>query len=1132
MTVTQFVRRTFISVVGIALIAGNAFSAATCESPVGQLVSTEGRVEIQRAGDQLWHPGELDESLCRNDTIRVGKNSRAAVALVNDAILRLDQNTTIRLLSVAEEEEEPSLLSLIAGAFQSFSRKPRELAVNTPYLNASIEGTEFVLRVEQAQTRLTVLEGRVLAANDFGEAVAARGETVVAEAGRAPERRIVVRPRDAAQWSIYYPPVIAVLGGGDPPADLPAALRDAAAMAGQGNAAGALDAMARVPPAQRDGRWYLYRAAFLLAAGRVDDARVAIDAALRADPDNALAYAQRTVIDVAQNRTDAALESGTRAVALAPESTAARIAHSYALQAAFRLGEARQTLQAAVAANPNDALAHARLAELWMMIGYRGRARAEAGKAVALAPNLERAQVVFGFAALVEIRTKQARAAFEKAIALDSDDPLPHLGLGLAMIRDGNLAAGRKQIEVAVGLDSQSALLRAYLGKAYFEEKRDPLDGEQLAMAKEFDPLDPTAYLYDAIRKQSENRPGEALHDLQKSIELNDNRAVYRGRLQLDEDRAARGASLARVYSDLGFYQQGLNEATKSLADDPTNPAAHRFLSDSYADMPRRGIARVSEQLQAQMLQDININPVSPSSNVANLNTSGGGAAGAGFNEYTALFERNQLQLDARGEYGNNDTWSGEGVVSAVYDWLSISAGGYHYETEGWRDNHGIEHDIQNAYVQAAITPTLNLQLEYSRRETVFGDIDFDFDPDDFLQVNETTLEQDLARAGVRWSPSPNSDVLVSFIYGDTIQGLTEFEPNGFAPGLDLATDVLGDDEGYQAETQYLYRGNRVNLTAGLAHSEIGRNFVADFTIFSGGVPIGVLPPLVDDSEIIHSRGYTYLDIKIPAPVTWTVGASYDHFEQDALDLETVNPKFGVRWDVTDRFSLRGAYTKTVKPALVSNRTLEATQVAGFNQLFDDVNATESTRYGGGLDWRATDNLAVGVESTWRDLEIPVVGVGTVRFEDADEIQHRAYLNWLPLSELALSGEVIYDRFRAARANPAIPATVRTVTVPIAIRFTHSSGFFASIGGTYIDQDVERSAGSTRAEGRDSFAVVDAGLGWRFPNRLGTLGLSVHNLLDEEFNYQDDGYREFSAEPSTSSYVPERIIMGQLTLKF
>jgi 23S rRNA maturation-related 3'-5' exoribonuclease YhaM len=50
----------------------------------------------------------------------------------------------------------------------------------------------------------------------------------------------------------------------------------------------------------------------------------------------------------------------------------------------------------------------------------------------------------------------------------------------------------------------------------------------------------------------------EALHDYQKAIELNDNRAVYRSKLNLDSDEAARSAAIARVYSDLGFQQLAL----------------------------------------------------------------------------------------------------------------------------------------------------------------------------------------------------------------------------------------------------------------------------------------------------------------------------------------------------------------------------------------------------------------------------------------------------------------------------------------------------------------------------------------------------------------------------------------------
>ena len=97
----------------------------------------------------------------------------------------------------------------------------------------------------------------------------------------------------------------------------------------------------------------------------------------------------------------------------------------------------------------------------------------------------------------------------------------------------------------SVALDSNSALLRAYLGKTYFAEKRYPLDSQQFSIAKQLDPNDPTAYLYDGILKQTVNRPVEAVQDFDQSIALNDNRAVYRSRLLLDKDRP--GSALRRI---------------------------------------------------------------------------------------------------------------------------------------------------------------------------------------------------------------------------------------------------------------------------------------------------------------------------------------------------------------------------------------------------------------------------------------------------------------------------------------------------------------------------------------------------------------------------------------------------------
>jgi len=57
------------------------------------------------------------------------------------------------------------------------------------------------------------------------------------------------------------------------------------------------------------------------------------------------------------------------------------------------------------------------------------------------------------------------------------------------------------------------------------------------------------------------NRFNEGVGDLEHSIELNDNRALFRSRLLLDEDLAVRSSSLARIYQKADMPEVSLREA-------------------------------------------------------------------------------------------------------------------------------------------------------------------------------------------------------------------------------------------------------------------------------------------------------------------------------------------------------------------------------------------------------------------------------------------------------------------------------------------------------------------------------------------------------------------------------------------
>jgi tetratricopeptide (TPR) repeat protein len=491
-----------------------------CPDWVARTVSVQGRVETRRAGQPQWTPVTLEATHCPGDAVRLGPRSRAALVLRDGAVLRLDQNTTITFTPPAERAA--TWIELLAGAVHFWSRVPRTLRVNTPFVNGAIGGTEFLIEVDAAETRLSVWEGRVLAENAYGALTLTAGQSAVARAGQPPVLRpIVVRPADAVAWMLYYPPVLDLRPEAFPdrPGETwPAEMRRSLAAARAGDLEAAFASLAAVPDTVADPRVFAYRASLLLAVGRVDEARPAIERALALDPGHAPALALQSVVAVAQNARADAVRLANEAVARDPASVAARVAQSYARQAAFDLEGARESLEAAARLDPQNGLVRARLAELWLSEGRVDLALRDAEEAVRLDPALGRTHTVLGFVRLARLEVARAAEAFERAIALDPAAPLPRLGRGLARIRQGDLGGGRQELEIAVGLDPGDALLRSYLGKAYYEERQARRAAVELERAEALDPTDPTAYLYEAILRQSVNRPVEALESLQRSI--------------------------------------------------------------------------------------------------------------------------------------------------------------------------------------------------------------------------------------------------------------------------------------------------------------------------------------------------------------------------------------------------------------------------------------------------------------------------------------------------------------------------------------------------------------------------------------------------------------------------------------
>jgi tetratricopeptide (TPR) repeat protein len=1113
------------------LLSPGAPTALAQPAPVARAVSVQGIVEARRAGETAWQPVKLNDTFAPGDAIRLGERSRADLAMLDQSVLRLNAKTEIAVEAV--KEEHTGVVELLRGAANFLSRGRRSLEVRTPFTIAGVRGTEFFASVEPDRTLLTVFEGTVVAENPAGTLSLASGQSAVAEAGKPPVIRVVVRPRDAVHWALYYPPVLYF-----PPDAFPAE-PDWRGMARRslghyrtGDLRKAFDAIAAAPPSVADPRFLAYRAHLLLAVGRADEAALDIERALQLAPGDVDALALRTIVGVVQGDADAALDLARKAVQLAPDSATAQVALSYAQQSRFDLEGARASLQRAVQLDPRNALAWARLSELWASFGDLGRALRAAERAAALEPNLSRTQTVLGYAYLMRTRTKLARAAFEKAIALDSADPLPRLGLGLAKIRESDLHGGSREVEIGASLDPSNALVRSYLGKAYYEEKRSGLDGREYAVAKQLDPNDPTPWFYDAITKQTTNRPVEALRDLQRAIELNDNRAVYRSRLLLDSDLAARSASLARIYSDLGFQQLALVEGWKSVNTDPTNFSSHRFLADSYAALPRHEIARVSELLQSQLLQPLNVTPIQPRLAESNLLLiSAGGPGALSFNEFNPIFNRDRLTLQVTGLGGENDTWAGEGVLAGIYRQVSASLGYSHFETDGWRTNANQTDRIANAFAQLELSPYTSVQVEYRHRRIENGDLELNFFADDFRPNFRQEAEFATYRAGLRQAFSPGSILLGSFTYQHRDSGLRDrFASPPATVTLDQETP---DQRALSGEVQYLFRSPHVNVIAGGGYFDVDiettQTLRLDFPpIIIPPLPPIIIPPIIQttqiDQDVRHTNLYLYSDLHLLRGVAFTVGASADLFDTDSAsseDRNQVNPKLGVTWTPAPATTIRAAAFRVLKRTLITDQTLEPTQVAGFNQFFDDVNATASWRYGAAVDQKLGRDLFAGAEVSRRELEVPVTAVvgGTTEVRRSDGKEHlgRAYLFWTPHPWLALSAEYQYERL-TRDDDLALALGSREVTthrLPLGLRFFHPFGWTASLKGTYVDQAGEfmRRGAAAFEAGETDFWVVDAAVGYRLPRRYGIVTVGATNLFDEKFRFQETDLRNLSIQP-------------------
>ncbi|MEO8429050.1 MAG: FecR domain-containing protein, partial [Verrucomicrobiota bacterium] len=916
------------------------------------LLTVEGKVEILPIGKAEWILGRTNQVLQVGDRVRTSARSRATIRLSNLSVLRVNELTRLQIQAPPGAGKQPGV-NLQSGATYFFHRdKPEEMQFRTPLASGAIRGTEFHLAVaDDGRTTLAMLDGQVDLTNELGRITLSSGEQGNVEPGRPPSKTAVLDALNLIQWALYYPGVVDVdeLGLGEAEKQ---ALSESVAAYRTGDLLGALKSYPENRQPTSEGE-RIYRAALLLSVGQVGQ----VEALLKlGDTSSALADALREVIAAVKFQT------WNRA---APAVLATEwMAESYYLQSRSKLDGALKAARAATDKSPQFGFAWVRVAELEFSFGRTPQALEALDQGLKLSPRNAQAFALKGFLASAQNEIDDALTNFDQAIALDGALGNAWLGRGLCLIHKGEAGKGREALQTAAVLEPNRAMLRSYLGKAFSNAKDYPHARQELTRSKKLDPNDPTSWLYSALLNQQQNRINDAVRDLEKSQELNDNRSVFRSKLLLDQDRAVRAANLAGIYKDAGMIDVSVREASRAVNYDYGNYSAHLFLANSYDALrdPKQINLRYETPWFSELLVANLLSPASAGALSQNVSQQ----------EYSRLFDHDHIGVSSGTEYFSNGSWLQYGSQYGNLGNFAYALDAYYRTDGGFRANNDLEQLTLSGKFKFQITPQDSLLLQVQYYNTDFGDLAQYYNQQGDLRgvvapsstARFTEKQEPNIFIGYHHEWAPGSHTL--FLAGRLNDTFTQADPAAFAltvgRGADSSVnafiarnfglDYRSELHAYSAELQQIWQVEKHTLIGGVRYQTGDLDTQAELSRRSTAFPPIYSSPASSQSfspNLERVSAYGYYIWQVFQPLQLTAGLSYDRvtfpvnsevapIRGDDTDKDQVSPKVGILVTPWKNGALRGVYTRSLGGVFYDQSVrLEPTQIAGFNQAFRSI---------------------------------------------------------------------------------------------------------------------------------------------------------------------------------------------------
>ena len=658
--------------------------------------------------------------------------------------------------------------------------------------------------------------------------------------------------------------------------------------------------------------------------------------------------------------------------------------------------------------------------------------------------------------------------------------------------------------------------------------------------------------LYLALLDSQENQIGRAVQDLDKAVDLNTNREVYRSRLLLDQDRAVASANLASVYRDAGMTDVSVREAARAVTEDYANDSAHLFLSDSYYNLLdptqfnlRYDTAWFNELLLANILAPVGAGRLSQQ---------------VSQQDYSKLFEADGLGLasssDARTDGMFHQTASQFGTYGNTAYGLDLD---YHHNN-GVRTNNSLDNLDMDATIKQQVGPqdTAMLLVQYENYHS--GD-NFQYyyqtNARPFYKFDERQQPDLVGTWHHEWAPGIHTLLLLGRLVddqqfsdqaADERGGLYRFQetPGGIIVNqVPLNVNYQENFEIYSAELNQILQWERVTLSAG-ARYQSGMFQTQNRLTNPTGAPIFLLPtlPVIASTSSLFQRetAYSYLTVK-PLENLWlTGGAASDHetypndFRQPPIAAgeatrSQLGPKAALVWSPLSELTLRGIYTRSLGGvSLDESYRLEPTQLAGFPQAFrslisESVVGSQSAptfdTLGSALDLKLGTRTYAGIQIERLRSEVnqgigdfltpygAFSGSSTTVSSTEEQLHYTEHTLSLSLNQLVGDEVVLGAAYKITQSDlgyvfPSVSGLDQTQKAILQEADSYAllnlpSGVFARAEVHWYGQSDSPLA-SSAPEPRVSFFQENLFAGYRFAHRRAEIQLGILNLSGGDYH--------------------------------